>query len=60
MLYMVKQYSIYVSWFLLLQTAEAWNNILAAVDEIQKKSCIQFRMKKDGDDHFIRFVKKNG
>ena len=42
------------------QTAEAWNNILAAVDEIQKKSCIKFRMRKEGDKHWIRFVKKNG
>ncbi|CAH3037140.1 unnamed protein product, partial [Porites lobata] len=40
--------------------SRAWNNILKAVDEIQKKSCVKFRMKKDGDEHWIRFVKKSG
>lgn len=44
----------------LITTAEAWENIIAAVDEIQKKSCIRFRMKKRGDRHWIRFVKKTG
>ena len=46
--------------YFLITTEDAWSNILAAVDEIQKKSCIVFRMKKRGDRHWIRFVKKNG
>lgn len=43
-----------------IATEDSWNNILAAVYEIQKKSCIVFRMKKHGDKNWIRFVKKNG
>ncbi|KAJ7372575.1 hypothetical protein OS493_017846 [Desmophyllum pertusum] len=39
---------------------DAWNNIIAAVGEIQKASCIRFRMRKKEDDHWIRFVKKSG
>ncbi|XP_068717648.1 zinc metalloproteinase nas-4-like isoform X2 [Montipora capricornis] len=39
---------------------EAWNNILAAAGEIESKSCIRFRLKEKGDDHWILFVKKNG
>ncbi|XP_078348661.1 zinc metalloproteinase nas-15-like [Oculina patagonica] len=38
----------------------AQTNIIKAIDEIQKKSCIRFRMKKRGDRHWIRFVKKIG
>ncbi|XP_073247445.1 blastula protease 10-like [Porites lutea] len=40
--------------------SKAWSNILKAVQEIQKKSCVRFRMKKKGDENWIRFVKKNG
>lgn len=43
-----------------LFTAEAWANIIAAVDEIQKKSCIRFRMKEDGDDNWIYIAKRTG
>ena len=43
-----------------LFTAEAWANIIAAVDEIQKKSCIRFRMKEDGDDNWIYIAKRIG
>lgn len=39
---------------------EAWANIIAAVDEIQKKSCVRFRMKEDGDDNWIYIAKRIG
>lgn len=56
---MIKQYLTYCCVFL-PQIGYAQKNIIAAIDEIQRKSCIRFRMKKRGDRHWIRFVKKIG
>ena len=41
-------------------TAEARENVLAAMKEIQNVSCVRFKDKDDGDKHWIKIVKKGG
>lgn len=45
---------------LFLFTAEARENVLAAMKEIQNVSCVRFKDKEDGDKHWIKLVKKSG
>ena len=48
------------SFFFLTQTEDGYNNIRAALGEIQSKSCIRFKMRDKDDDNWIRFVNKSG
>jgi len=41
-------------------TAEARENVLAAMKEIQNASCVRFKDKEDGDKHWIKMVNKSG
>lgn len=45
---------------LAVSAKDGYNNIRAALGEIQSKSCIRFRMRDKDDDNWIRFVNKSG
>ncbi|KAL9956652.1 hypothetical protein ACROYT_G038161 [Oculina patagonica] len=39
---------------------EARANVLEAMREIQKVSCVRFKDREDGDKHWVKIIKKNG